>query len=58
MKLGSPKPQIFINLDVRNKYFNWQCKKEDKTKGVRKKVQMVPISLRRSLDFFQLCGYA
>ena len=58
MKLGSPKPQIFVNLEVRISILIGNAKKRIKQKVSEKKVQMVPISLRQSLDFFQLCGYA
>ena len=56
MKLGSP--QIFVNLEVSISILIGNARRRIKTEGVRKKVKMVPISLRRSPDFFQLCGYA
>ena len=51
MKLGSPKRQIFGNLEVRMSILigNERDFKRIKQKVSEKKVQMVPISLRRSL---------
>ena len=56
MKLGSPKPQIFVNLEVRINILigNARNCKRIKQKVSEKKVQMVPISLRPSLDLFSI----
>ena len=56
MRLGSPKRQIFGNLDVRMNILIGNerdfLKRIKQKVSEKKKVQMVPISLRRSLVFF------